>query len=58
MKYTKISIIIKSEQKPPYFIGSQLRGALGYALKKVSIFRIQQKIQRSMRKKKRSFLFI
>jgi CRISPR-associated endoribonuclease Cas6 len=36
MKYTKISIIIKSEQKPPYFIGSQLRGALGYALKKVS----------------------
>ncbi len=35
MKYTKISIIIKSEQKPPYFIGSQLRGAFGYALKNI-----------------------
>jgi len=34
MKYTKITIIIKD--KPPYFIGSQLRGALGYALKKVT----------------------
>jgi len=36
MKYTKISIIFKSEEKPPYFIGSQLRGALGYCLKKVT----------------------
>ena len=36
MKYTKISIIIKPEEKPPYFIGSQLRGAFGYALKKVT----------------------
>lgn len=36
MNYTKISIIIKPEQKIPYFIGSQLRGALGYALKKVT----------------------
>jgi len=34
MIYTKLSIIIKD--KPPYFIGSQLRGALGYALKKVT----------------------
>lgn len=34
MTYTKLSIIIK--EKPPYFIGSQLRGALGYALKKVT----------------------
>lgn len=36
MKYTKISIIFKSESVPPYFIGSQLRGAFGYALKKVT----------------------
>lgn len=34
MIYSKITIIIKD--KPPYFIGSQLRGALGYALKKVT----------------------
>ena len=34
MRYTKTSIIIKD--KPPYFIGSQLRGAFGYALKKVT----------------------
>jgi hypothetical protein len=34
MNYTKLSFIIKPNQKPPYFIGSQLRGALGYALKK------------------------
>jgi hypothetical protein len=34
MRYTQLSIIIK--EKPPYFIGSQLRGALGYALKKVT----------------------
>lgn len=36
MKFTQISILIKPNKKPPYFIGSQLRGALGYALKKVS----------------------
>lgn len=36
MKYTKISIIFKSEEKPPYFIGSQIRGAFGYSLKKVT----------------------
>lgn len=36
MTYTKISIIIKTTNNPPYFIGSQIRGALGYALKKVT----------------------
>jgi len=36
VNYTKLSILIKTTQKPPYFIGSQLRGALGYALKKVT----------------------
>jgi len=34
--YTKLSIIIKPASHSPYFIGSQIRGALGYALKKVS----------------------
>ena len=34
MTYTKISIHIKD--KPPYFMGSQLRGAFGYALKRVT----------------------
>jgi len=34
MKYTKITILLKD--KPPYFIGSQIRGGLGYALKKVT----------------------
>ncbi len=33
MNYTKVSAIIPC--KPPYFIGSQIRGALGYALKRV-----------------------
>jgi len=36
LKYTKISILIKTNNKIPYFIGSQLRGAFGYALKKVT----------------------
>lgn len=36
MKYTKISIKINSDDKPPYFIGSQIRGAFGYALKSVN----------------------
>ncbi|MCT7606847.1 CRISPR system precrRNA processing endoribonuclease RAMP protein Cas6 [Aliarcobacter butzleri] len=35
MNYTKLSLIIKSKQKPPYFIGSQIRGAFGYALKNI-----------------------
>ena len=34
MKYTKVSIIIKNAT-PPFFLGSQLRGAFGYALKRV-----------------------
>ena len=34
MRYTKLTIII--DEKPPFFIGSQIRGALGYALKKVT----------------------
>lgn len=33
MKYAKISV--KSANKAPFFIGSQIRGALGHALKKV-----------------------
>ncbi len=36
MTYTKLSVIIKTTEKPPYFIGSQIRGAFGYALKKVT----------------------
>ena len=33
MEYVKLSLLFK--EKPPYFIGSQLRGALGYALKNI-----------------------
>lgn len=36
MNYVKITIMFRGKSKPPYFIGSQLRGALGYALKKVT----------------------
>lgn len=36
MNYIKITLLVKPKQKPPYFIGSQLRGAFGYALKKVT----------------------
>ena len=36
MKYIKISILIKTNENIPYFIGSQIRGAFGYALKKVT----------------------
>ena len=35
MKYTKLTIKINSTNKPPYFIGSQIRGAFGYALKNI-----------------------
>lgn len=35
MRYTKLTIKINSTDKPPYFMGSQLRGAFGYALKRV-----------------------
>ena len=34
MKYVKISAVIPNST-PPYFLGSQLRGAFGYALKRV-----------------------
>ncbi len=34
MRYTKISVIIK-DTTPPFFLGSQLRGAFGYVLKRV-----------------------
>ncbi|MDY0365870.1 MAG: CRISPR system precrRNA processing endoribonuclease RAMP protein Cas6 [Arcobacteraceae bacterium] len=36
MKYTKITIRINTQHKPPFFIGSALRGAFGYALKKIT----------------------
>ena len=36
MTYTKLTIKINTQDKPPYFIGSQIRGAFGYALKKVT----------------------
>lgn len=35
MNYTKLTIKINSSDKPPYFVGSQLRGAFGYALKNI-----------------------
>lgn len=34
MKYTKITIKTDNRHRVPYFIGSQVRGALGYILKK------------------------
>jgi len=33
LQYTRIRILFHSNLKPNYFIGSQIRGALGYALK-------------------------
>ena len=35
MKFIKLTIKINSNDKPPYFIGSQIRGAFGYALKNI-----------------------
>ena len=35
MKYTKISVFIPNVEFIPFFLGSQLRGAFGYGLKKV-----------------------
>ncbi|MGM0518100.1 MAG: CRISPR system precrRNA processing endoribonuclease RAMP protein Cas6 [Campylobacterota bacterium] len=35
MKYTKLDFSIKDAIKPPYFMGSQLRGVFGYALKNI-----------------------
>jgi len=36
MKYHSISVTIPTQHKAPYFIGSMIRGAMGYALKKVT----------------------
>ena len=36
MKYAELRVLFRSAQKPPFFIGSQVRGAFGYALKSVS----------------------
>lgn len=36
LKYIKIDVHIETSHQAPYFIGSQLRGTLGYALKKVT----------------------
>lgn len=36
MRYTKLTLKLNSPHKPPYFMGSQLRGAFGYALKSLS----------------------
>lgn len=35
LQFCKISVLTRDEIKPPFFIGSQIRGALGYALKSV-----------------------
>ncbi len=36
IKYLKISVKINTEDIPPYFMGSELRGGFGYALKSVN----------------------
>jgi len=36
MNYHKIEVKINTQEKPSYFIGSMIRGAMGYALKKVT----------------------
>jgi CRISPR-associated endoribonuclease Cas6 len=36
VRYVKISATFKSQKKPPLFIGSQIRGAFGHALKESS----------------------
>ena len=36
MRYAEIRVLFKPIQKPPFFIGSQVRGAFGRALKSVS----------------------
>ena len=35
IKWVKIDVMIDSETKPPFFVGSMFRGALGHALKRV-----------------------
>lgn len=34
-EFCKISVLARDRHKPPFFVGSQLRGALGYALKSI-----------------------
>jgi len=36
MNHYTITVKTHTKEKPPYFMGSMLRGALGYALKKVT----------------------
>ena len=36
MRYAELRVKFEPSQKPPFFIGSQVRGAFGYALKSVS----------------------
>jgi CRISPR-associated endoribonuclease Cas6 len=36
MNYYTITVKTNSKEKPPYFMGSMVRGAMGYALKKVT----------------------
>ncbi|MCZ6104014.1 hypothetical protein [Campylobacter ureolyticus] len=36
IKYLKISVKINTKDIPPYFMGSELRGGFGYALKAVN----------------------
>ena len=36
MRYAELRVLFRSSKKPPFFIGSQVRGAFGYALKSVS----------------------
>jgi hypothetical protein len=35
IKWVKINVMIDSQDKPPFFMGSMLRGALGFALKRI-----------------------
>jgi len=35
LRWIKIDVMIEGEQKPPFFVGSMLRGAIGFALKRV-----------------------
>ena len=50
MKYSKISLFIP-DSNPPYFIGSQIRGAFGYALKKVVCINPSYKCEECFAKK-------
>ena len=35
IKWIKISVMIDSQETPPFFVGSMLRGALGFSLKRI-----------------------